>query len=145
MRRALLLIALCALCLPALASAQEAKKFNAKELEKEFAPVPVFAKGGVADNEVMVSEDAARDFVEAVYVVHSDVKKVVEFYQSKLTVAPQKEGEQELGTEKYTFAIPVKKGDKRVFKVVLLPTDTAGSTVVKLMHRKASDDDRAEE
>ena len=138
-------LALAAVVLPTLAFAQEAKPFNAKDLEKEFAPVPVFAKGGVVDNEVMVNKEADRDFVEAVYVVRTDVKKVVEFYQGKLNLTAKKDGEAELGTEKYTLAIPVKKGAKRVFKVMLQPTDEGGNTVITLTHRKPTEDDRPEE
>jgi hypothetical protein len=138
-------LALAVICLPALSFAQDAKKFNAKELEKEFAPVPVYAKGGVVDNEVMVSQEPKRDFVQAVYVVRAEKKKVVEFYQTKLKVTPKVEGEEELGSEKYIFALPLKKGDDRLYKVTLSATDTGGNTVVTLMHRKASDDERTEE
>jgi hypothetical protein len=138
-------LALAVLCLPALSFAQDAKKFNAKELEKEFAPVPVYVKGGVVDNEVMVSAEPKRDYVQAVYVVRADKKKVLEFYQTKLNVTPKVEGEQELGSEKYVFSLPLKTGEKRLFKVTIAATDTGDNTVITLMHRKATDDEKVEE
>jgi len=138
-------LALAVLCLPALSFAQDAKKFNAKELEKEFAPVPVYAKGGVVDNEVMVSEEPKRDYVQAVYVVRADKKKVLEFYQTKLGLTPKTEGEEELGSEKYIFSPPPKKGEKRLFKVTIAATDTGDNTVVTLMHRRVTDDEKPED
>jgi len=140
-------LALALLLVPAMAFAQEAQKFNLKALEKEFAPIPVYnVKGAVVDNEVVVSSDPKRDFYQAVYVLRVDVKKAVEFYKTKLAIEPKAEGEQELGTMKYTFAPKIAKGEVRVFKVMVAPTDAAGATVVTLMHRKVTaDDDVAEE
>lgn len=134
------------LLVPALAFGQESKKFNQKELEKEFAPVPVYVvKGAVIDNEVVVSKEAARDFYQAVYVVKVDVKKAVEFYKTKLGFDPKAEGEPELGTMKYTFAPKIPKGETRVFKVMVAPTDSQAATVITLMHRKVTADDDVEE
>ena len=136
-------LALAVVLLPSLAFAQEAKKFNAKDLEKDFASVGVFAPKGVAivDNEVMMATEASRDFMQAVYVVRTDIKKVLEFYKGKTKVEPKKEGEEELGTHKFHFSpLPV-KGDKRIFKVTVEPSDKKGQVVITLMHRAVTDDD----
>ncbi|MGC4122654.1 MAG: hypothetical protein QM765_50405 [Myxococcales bacterium] len=143
MTRALALAAAVVL-LPSLAFAQEAAKFNAKELEKDFAQVGVFAAKGVPviDNEVMMAKESARDFVQAVYVVKVDIKKVLEFYKGKTKVEPKKEGEEELGTHKYTFAPLPTKDDKRLYKVTVEPSDKKGQVVITLMHRAITDDDQ---
>lgn len=136
-------LALAFVLLPSLAFAQEAKKFNAKELEKDFAEVGVFAPKGVpiVDNEVMMAKEADRDFVQAVYVVKVDIKKVLEFYKDKVKVEPKKEGEEELGTHKFHFAPKPKKADKRLYKVTVEPSDKKGQVVITLMHRAVTDDD----
>ncbi|HEY3451838.1 MAG TPA: hypothetical protein VGK67_36105 [Myxococcales bacterium] len=136
-------LALAAVLLPSLAFAQEAKKFNAKDLEKDFAQVGVFtAKGAaVVDNEVMMAKEGDRDFVQAVFVVKFDIKKVIEFYKDKMKMEPKKEGEEELGTHKYIFApLPAHK-DKRLYKVTIEPSDKKGQVVITLMHRAVTEED----
>jgi len=136
-------LALALLLLPTLASGQEAKKFNAKELEKEFAAVGVFAPKGVKvmDNEVMFAEEPQRDFVQAVYVARVDIKKVLDFYKDKTKVDPKMEGKEELGTQKYTFAPLPTVADKRLYKVLVEPSLNKGQVVITLMHRAVTEDD----
>ncbi len=142
MTRALALAA-AVLLLPSLALGQEAAKFNAKALEKDFAQVGVFvAKGApVVDNEVMMAKEPQRDFVQAVYVVKVDIKKVLDFYKAKTKVEPKKDGEEELGTHKFTFAPLPTKSDERLYKVTVEPSDKKGQVVITLMHRAVTDDD----
>ena len=129
--------------LPALAFGQEGKKFNVKDLEKQFDPLPVFSvKGQAVDNEVIVSEEPERDLLQADYVVRAEVKKVIEFYKGKLRLEPKKEGEDELGTAKYVFAPKPMKGDKRLFRVILQQAEgNPTNTVIRLLRRKVTDDD----
>ena len=136
-------LALSLLLLPTLGFAQEAKKFNAKELAKDFEAVGVYAPKGVVvvENEVMVNSEPARDFVEAVYVVRADLKKVLEFYKTRLTLEPKKQGDDELGTQKYLFAPKPKVGEKRIYKVTVAQAEGGSGTMITLMHRKAESDE----
>lgn len=129
--------------LPSLALAQEAKKFNAKDLEKDFAKVGVFAPKNVkvVDNEAMVATESKRDYMQVVYVVRTDLKKVTDFYKEKMAMEPVKEGEEELGTYKYVFAPKPKKDEERLYKVTVEPSDKKGQVVITLMHRKVTEDD----
>jgi hypothetical protein len=127
---------------PALALAQEAKKFNAKELEKDFAPLPVYAqRGAVVDNEVVLSSDESRDLLQAVYVVKADVKKVNDFYAAKMSVKAERKGDDTLGTVKYVFQKPIKKGDQRVYRVTVEPLDEPGRVQISLLRRAVTEDD----
>ena len=86
MRRCLVLALM---LLPSLALAQEGRKFNQKELEKDFDPLPVYSvRGQAVDNEVIVSVEPERDLIQADYVVRAEVKKVVDFYKTKLLTDP---------------------------------------------------------
>ena len=135
--------ALALFLLPCLAVAQEARKFNAKQLEEEFAAVGVFAPKGVAivDNEVMLALEPGRDFVQAVYVARVDLKKVLGFYKGKTRVEPKTEGEEELGTQRYSFAPVPLAADKRLYKVTVEPSERKGQVIITLMHRAITDGD----
>ncbi len=131
-----------ALLLPSLAVAQEAKKFNAKDLEKELAPLVAYSpKGGIVDNEAIVSVNPDYDSYEAVYVVKSAVKKVIDFYVEKLGFEPTREGEAELGTLRYHFALKIKQGDKRAYKVTVEPLEGENRVQIRLLRRAVTDDD----
>lgn len=132
------------LLVPSLALGQDAKKFNAKQLEQDFSPLAVFhQKGKVVDNEVIVTEgEFGADHLQAVYVVRTGVKKALEFYGQKLSAEPKKEGDEALGTLKYVFALPFGPEDKRLFKVTLTPTDNPGTVQVTLLRRAIVEDDR---
>lgn len=135
------MLRLCALalaCLPAVALAQDARKFNVRELEKEFAPLPVFApKQGAVDNEVIISRDRAADSLQAIYVVRAELKKVLEFYSTKLSLKPKQDGD-ELGAAKYTFA-PKFRG--KVCTVTVSELDDRSGVQISLLRRAATEDD----
>jgi hypothetical protein len=136
------MLRLCALtlaCLPAVALAQDARKFNVHELEKEFAPLPVFApKQGAVDNEVIVARDRSADSIQAIYVVRAELKKVLEFYASKLSIKAKQDGDEALGTVKYTFA-PKVKG--KVLIATLSELDDRSGVQIALLRRTATEDD----
>jgi hypothetical protein len=135
-------LAVAALLLPALALGQEAQKFNAKALEKTFPKLAVYApKGGVVENEVIFTRSEHQ--AQAVYVVKGDAAKVVDFYKGKLKVEPTKTGDQALGDVKYTFAIPLAKGDKRVSRLTLTPLDSG--VQITLFERDVTEDDKVPE
>ena len=130
------------LLIPRLAPAQEARRLDLKALEKEFAPLPVFTvKGQVIDSEVVVLEEPILEQVHVVYSVRTELKKVVEFYKGKIAVEPKKEGDEELGTEKYIFIRKPRQGEKRVFRVELEKSDGAAGTTITLVRRKVTDED----
>ncbi len=136
------LVMLAALVLPALAPAQEARKFNAKELEKQFDPLPAFARAQVVDAEVIVQSDAATGHQTADYVVASGQKAVLDFYQVKLATKPRKSGDLETGSLKYVFAPKPFKEDKFVVQVVVRPVEgNAGRTAIRLFKRPIKEDD----
>ena len=131
------------LLLPAVAQAQQAEKFNAAQLEQDFAPLALFHQNGkVVDKEVILSRDPDRDSLQAIYVVRAKVEKVLEFYKEKLGVEPKTEGQEELGTLKYRFTLPLKEGDKRVFKVTVEPTDQRGLVQIIVLRRAMTEDDQ---
>ena len=136
-------LAAAVLLLPGLAFAQETKKFNAKELEKDFAAVGVFAPKGVAiiDNEVVVDTEPERDYRQAVYMVRADIKKVLEFYKVKARVEPTTSGDEDLGTLKYVFAPMPQVDDKRLYRVTVEPASMKGQVMITLMHRRVTSDD----
>ncbi|MGC4117801.1 MAG: hypothetical protein QM765_25250 [Myxococcales bacterium] len=139
--RSLLIVA--ATLAPALCFAQEAKRFNAKELEKQFDPIPVFSVNGQAvDNEVVVSADLATGNASADYLVAAEAKKVIEFYQVKLATKPRKTGDLELGTLKFVFAPKPFKEDAYVIQVVVRPVeDNPRITAIRLLKRPATEHD----
>ncbi|HCF60273.1 MAG TPA: hypothetical protein DFS52_20030 [Myxococcales bacterium] len=131
------------LLIPALAQGQEAEKFDAARLEKDFAPMAVFhQKGKVVDNEAIVARDDSRDSLHAVYVVRAKLDKAVAFYKEKLGVEPKTEGSEELGTLKYVFTIAPKSGDKRIHKATVEPTSQAGRLQISLLRRALTDEER---
>jgi hypothetical protein len=136
------MLRLCALalaCLPAVALAQDARKFNVRDLEQEFAPLPVFApKQGAVDNEVIVTRDGSADTIQAVYIVRAELKKVLEFYASKLSIKAKRDGNEALGTVKYTFA-PKVKGKVLIATVTEL-NDRSGVQIA-LLRRAATEDE----
>ena len=144
MRRCLVLALM---LLPSLALAQEGRKFNQKELEKDFDPLPVYSvRGQAVDNEVIVSVEPERDLIQADYVVRAEVKKVVDFYKTKLLTDPKKEGEEELGTLKYNFAPKPHKGDKRLFRVLVQQAEgNKANTGIRLLRRKVTEEDNVED
>lgn len=141
MVRAIVLLA--ATLLPTFCFAQEAKRFSAKELEKQFDPLPIFAVNGQAvDNEVVVSSDLATGSASADYVVAADHKKVNDFYQVKLATRPRKTGDLELGTLKFVFAPKPFKEDPYVIQVVVRPVeDNPKLTHIRLLKRQATEND----
>ena len=140
MTRALLILAVL-LPLPSLAMAQDARRFDAKELEKQFDPIPVFSVGGRAvDDEVVVQSDASTRECAADYLVAAGAKAILDFYQVKLATKPRKEGAPELGTFRFVFAPPVDKGDKWAVQVVVRPVEgNAGLVAIRLLKRPAAD------
>ncbi|HEY3446883.1 MAG TPA: hypothetical protein VGK67_10990 [Myxococcales bacterium] len=137
------IVILAAALLPSLCLAQEAKRFNAKELEKQFDPIPVFSVNGQAvDNEVVISSDLATGNASADYLVAAEFKKVIEFYQVKLATKPRKSGEMELGTLKFVFAPKPFKEDPFVIQVVVRPVeDNPRLTAIRLLKRPATEND----
>lgn len=136
------MLALALALLPASALAQDAQKFNARELEKEFAPLPVFSpKQGVVDHEVVVSRDRSRESAQAVYVVRADLKKVLEFYSSKLTLKPKKLGDEALGTVKYIFAPKPKLNEKEMVIATVWQSDDGQGVQIALLHRAITEED----
>jgi hypothetical protein len=136
------ILALALAMLPAAALAQDAQKFDAKALETEFAPLPVFApKKAVVDNEVIVTRDKSRETVQAAYVVRAELKKVLEFYSSKLSMVPQKVGDDDLGTVRYIYAPVAKKGDKTLVMVTISSTDYARLSQIALLRRATDRED----
>ncbi len=135
------MLRLCALalaCLPAVALAQDARRFNVHELEKEFAPLPVFApKQGAVDNEVIVSRDRSADSLQAVYVVRAELKKVLEFYATKLSISPKLAGEADLGTVTYTFS-PKVRG--KVFIATITELDDRSGVQIALLRRASAEE-----
>jgi hypothetical protein len=139
------LLAVFLLLLPSLAFGQEAKKFDAKDLEKELAPLAVFhEKAKVVDNEVVVTVNPDYDSYEAVYVVKAPVKKVVEHYKSKLGIEPAKQGTEDLGDVKLIFAPKAHEGDKRVYRATIEPLED-GRVQITLLRRAITDDDEVVE
>lgn len=130
------------LLVPALAFAQDGgRKFDAQELEKEFAPLPVYYKRGVVEgNEVIVNRDQVRDAFRAVYVVKADVETVLAFYKEKTEVEPKKRGDEVLGDLRYTFVLPAKEGDKRIYRVNVSPI-AKKKTQIALWHRAVTESD----
>jgi hypothetical protein len=121
-------------------------KFNPKQLEKDFAPLPLFAdaKGrpvAAVDNEVMVSRDGESDKVQAVYVVRAELKKVLDFYTAKLSVKPEKSGDATLGDVKYHFNLKPRAADTRVFRVRVIPVEGGGSVQITLTNRALTPED----
>ncbi len=136
------MLALALALLPAFALAQDAQKFNARELEKEFAPLPVFStKQGVADNEVIVTRDRSRENAQAVYVVRADLKKVLEFYSSRLRLKPEKRGDEALGTVNYLFAPKPKPNDRQMMIATISQSEDGQSVQIALLHRGITEDD----
>ena len=141
------LFLLALLLTPTLASAQAqdkdnvgAIKFNPKQIEKDFAPLPVYAdaKGKfvpAVENEVMFTKDDTKDMIQATWVVTAKAEKVVEFYEKKLNTKAVKKGDFTLGTAKWTIEPRLKKGDARVYKVTLTPTDGGGGVQIILTNR----------
>lgn len=140
MVRALVLMAA---LIPSMALAQDARKFNAKELEQQFDPLPVFAKGAVVDGEVIVQSDAASGHLSADYVVAAGQKAVLDFYQVKLATKPEKSGDVETSTLKYVFAPKPFKDDKFVVSATVRPVEgNAGRTAIRLFKRPIKEDDK---
>jgi hypothetical protein len=139
-------MALALVVVPALALAQDAKRFNLAELEKQFAPLPVFQqKGGVVDNEVIVTHDGTKDRVQAVYLVRAELAKVVAFYEGKLALKAAKQGDDELGTTRYVLSVRPKKGDKRAFKATVERAEDPGLVQITLVNRALAEDEEVEE
>lgn len=138
MTRALLILAV---LLPSLAKAQEARRFDAKELEKQFDPIPAYSVGGRAvDDEVVVHADASTKECAADYLVAAGAKTILDFYRVKLATKPRKEGAPELGTFRFVFAPPVDKGDKWAVQVVVRPVEgKSGVVAIRLLKRPAAD------
>ncbi len=130
------------LLFPVLAFAQDGgRKFDLKKLEQEFAPMPVYyKKGAVVGNEVIVNHDQVKDAYRAVYVVKADAKKVVEFYKEKTSVEPRKKGDEMLDDVKYTFVLPAREGDKRIYRVIVSPIGK-NKAQIALWHRAVTDSD----
>jgi len=135
-------LALVLAVLPAVALAQDARKFDARELEQEFAPLPAFApKQGAVDNEVIVTRDSSHDSLQAIYVVRAELKKVVEFYSAKLALKPQKVGDEELGTTKYLFTPKPRKDDKARLIATIRQADDGQSVQIALLRRALTEDE----
>ncbi|MGI5863719.1 MAG: hypothetical protein ACOX6T_16910 [Myxococcales bacterium] len=131
------------LLIPTLAHGQEAEKFDAARLQKDFAPMAVFhEKGKVVDNEAIVTKDDSRDSLHAVYLVKAKLEKVVAFYKEKLGVEPKVEGSEELGTLKYVFTLPPKSANERIYKATIEPTTQAGRLQISLLRRALTDEER---
>lgn len=127
---------------PALAGAQEARRFNVEELEAQLAPLAVFhQKGKVVDNEVVITREEPRQLVEAVYVAQADLAKVLDFYRARLSLPPQKQGDEELGTVRYLFAPKARRGDKRVCRAIVEPIESK-RVQVTLSCRALTEDDQ---
>jgi hypothetical protein len=139
------ILALALALVPSVCLAQDAEKFNAKDLEKEFAPLPAFSpKQGAVDNEVIVTRDPSHDGLQAVYVVRAELKKVLEFYSARLSIKPRKVGDEDLGTVKHVFAPRPRKGDKVQVIATIRQSDDGQGVQIALLRRGLTEDEAAE-
>lgn len=146
MRRLLAAVFFVLMLTPALAFAQDARKFSAYQsaLAAKVAPLPVFVppakgkKSGVVDNEVIATFDKSKDQYQAVYVVRSEVDAVLGFYKSKLGIEPKEVGSEVLGDLAYIFKVPLKEADQYVLEVQVKPLPETKTVQISLMRRAAT-------